>query len=197
MPRSVQPSSCSSKGPLMRGNRGAIAILLVFGLSAVLLLLSAILVQQAGAALRMSSAEEDSFRVRNVLASTLNELAVKAESDPNFWQSEDSMGVGQCTPTLTSPTGSYPFVCRQVLPGRLVSMSDMNGDWFYPQVTEYPIRVVWKSSPSSSPQEMYAWLIIDPDTSHVIGLWEQRSWCLEDPAFYTNSSVLGFCTMGG
>lgn len=185
MQRSARRSTSHTSRP-WSGQRGAVAILLVFGLSAVLLFLVALMAEQATAALRLSAAEEVSFKVRTAITSALNEIAVKAEGDPNFWQGDP------CTP----PSATVSQLSCQVLPSRLVTMSLFNPDWSYETTEQYPVRITWRYAAHSSQQETYAWVVVDPEMAAVLGVWAERSWCEPDPDFLTGS-VYGFCKLGG
>lgn len=218
--RQLGPPSTSHRRRIFsrRRERGAVALLVVFGIFAMLLLFLALLFDRAGRGIQMAAAEEKAFQTRQAIGSRLNELAARADADPAYLSSVAALSAEPCAPTAADP-GSSILLCHEILPGRLVTMSRVMGElyddyaaenWpyasdpdplsgqYYYQIQparQYPIRVRWKTEASAPyPLELYAWIIVDPVTDEVVGLWSEHSWCTPDEEYYVYGGGLGFCT---
>jgi hypothetical protein len=182
-----QPSSTCADGPAVpgrsEGERGAAALLVALGTMVVMLLIAVTVGAQVRQELRMSRAEVDVTQVEALVTGAFQEAAARADADV-YWPNPPDDGTSLCTPSGTS----YPSICTQALARRSVSTRSGNRK-------EIPVRAVVKMDDASPPQAVYGWILIDPKTNKVMGVYYYHRWCTY-PSPPTNPSQQP-CEQGG
>jgi type II secretory pathway pseudopilin PulG len=167
-----------------RPQRGAIALLLVLGVTAVLLVLGAVAANSARQELRLSRGEATAEQVAILVEAGFNQAAKQADLDELWPTTPFAAGSTPCT-----PVAPYPSYCVDAMARRSLSPPAFPAD-----NQSIPIRVAWKVSANGPSGATYGWILVDtvPAPAKVIRILPNRAWCEPAP-----DSSYGPCAYGG
>lgn len=172
--RKSRPSSTCG-----RPQRGAIALLLVLGVTAILLVLGAVAANSARQELRLSRGEATAEQVAILIEAGFNWAARQADENNSWPPTPFVAGATPCT-----PAAPYPSYCVDAMARRSFSGTQK----------AIPIRVAYQVSANDPIGESYGWIITDTfySPARVVRIVPNRAWC--EPA---TGSGTGPCVFGG
>lgn len=176
-PRYHPPSSSG------RGERGAVALLLVIGVMAVLLLLGAVAANAARQELRLSRVGANAEQIAILVEAGFNWAAKKAELDA-AWPVVGFDGGAACYARSDPNWGAtLPRFCVDAIVQRGVGG---------PPYRSVPIRVAYQVHPNDPIQFAYGWILIETrGARRIISLVPNRAWCDPNPNYLEGPCLLG------
>lgn len=160
--------------------RGAVAFLLVLGVTSVLLLLGAVVAHAARQELRLSRVEGTAEQIAILVESGFNEAAKRADGNDTWPTQPFGLGSARCV-----PAAPYPSYCIDAMARRPMSGTERS----------IPIRVTYRLSATAEIGESFGWIVVDLKTNptRVTRILPHRYWCVPAAA----GSGTGPCALGG